>query len=72
MMKRVKFLDDILAISPTHSANRIGISLKGYSITIPKMLKTKWENATVTAISFCVVMAANKAVTVVPILAPKV
>lgn len=68
----VKFLVDTLAISPTHSANRIGISLKGYRITIPKMLKIKWENATVTAMSFCVIIAANKAVTVVPILAPKV
>lgn len=36
------------------------------------MLKIKWENATVTATTFWVARAARIAVTVVPILAPKV
>ena len=37
---------------------------------IPNILKLKWENATITAIWFCVANAANMAVIVVPILAP--
>ena len=60
--------------SAIHSANLIGISLsRGLRkiIIIPKILKNKCANAATIAVTLSV-SDANKAVTVVPIFAPRV
>jgi hypothetical protein len=62
----------LTATPANFSAMVIGTILKGHQTTIPDKLNNRCEKATMTAAKFPVTRAARIAVTVVPMLAPRV
>jgi hypothetical protein len=61
-----------IAIAENFSASEMGTNLNGHQTTIPEILNNRWEKATIMAARFPVIRAARIAVTVVPILEPRV
>jgi hypothetical protein len=62
----------LMAIAENFSAMEMGRNLNGHQKTIPDTLNNRWEKATMMAAKFPVTRAARIAVTVVPILEPRV